>query len=47
VLPPLTLLHLNPLLRPTLVMMKKKRKVKKMMTMSEAYKRPPQHLFGV
>jgi hypothetical protein len=39
---PLTLLHLNPILRLTLMMMKKKRKAKKMMT-SEASRRPPPH----
>jgi hypothetical protein len=47
VLHPLTLLHLNPLLRLTLMMMMmKKRKIKKKMMMSEASRRPPSHLFG-
>jgi hypothetical protein len=45
VLHPLTLLHLNPLLRLTLMMKKKKRKVKKKTVMSEATRRPLPHLF--
>jgi hypothetical protein len=46
VLHSLTLLHLNPLLRLTLMMMMMmKRKIKKKKMMSEASRRPPSHLF--
>jgi hypothetical protein len=40
--PPLTLLHLIPLLR----LKPMKMKEKKTMIMSEASRRPPEHLFG-
>jgi hypothetical protein len=43
--PPLTHLLLIPLHRLTLMMMKKKRKVKNKTTMSEASRRPLPHLF--
>jgi hypothetical protein len=46
VYPHLILLYLTPLLRLTLMMMKVKRAENKTNTMSEASRRPPQHLFG-
>jgi hypothetical protein len=44
--PPLTLLHLTPLLRLILMMLKVKRVESKMKTMSEASRRPPRHFFS-
>jgi hypothetical protein len=43
---PLTLLHLIPLLRLTLMMIKEKKAANKMKTMSKASQRPHQYIFG-